>query len=693
VKINLNFFGSNVFKEEILKRYLSPKSFERYKNIVKNKLPLDEDIAKEVAVIMKNWAIEKGATHYSHWFQPLNGITAEKQTSFLSLSLDSELILDFPVESLIVGEADASSFPSGGLRTVFEARGCTRWDYTAPAFLKEDSTGKVLCIPTIFESAKGESLDKRTPLLNSCDALEKETLRMLRLFGDNDTQEIFATVGAEQEYFLIKKDVFSKRKDLLLTGRTLFGQELPKSMNKHYLSAIGENIGEFMCRVEEELWKIGVPAKIKHNEVALHQYELVPYFENAYLSTNHDHLIMEMLRREAEKSGYVCLLHEKPFKGMNGSGKHNNWSIYTQKGENLFKYGYTPIENARFITIIVALISAVDKYADLIRATIATASNDIRLSGFEAPSSIVSMYLGEELTNILKLIMNDSGEIKLGTSDLKLTDTFVTDRNRTSPFAFVGNRFEFRMPGSASSIAVCNTVLNTVMAESLSNIVDELQNSTDFYNDLQKILSRLLKQHYRVIYNGNAYCGEWVNEAKQRGLSNLKHAPQAFKAFIKEESIKLFSKYNVYSKEELFARYDIKMNKYIKFIDTEANVMIDIAENDIIPACIKYSNYLSNSILCQKQVGLSSLEIEERLLKNIRERMNFLYNKCNILKKELKEKSVILDIDEKAKYYQENVRTALEDIREDVDCLETLVSKEYWPFPTYFDMLMLETNE
>lgn len=681
-------FGCNVFKEEILKRYLSPKSFERYKNIVENKLPLDENIAKEVAVIMKNWAIEKGATHYSHWFQPLNGITAEKQISFLSLSLDSELILDFPVESLIVGEADASSFPSGGLRSVFEARGCTRWDYTAPAFLKENSTGKVLCIPTIFESAKGESLDKRTPLLNSCDALEKETLRMLSLFGNNTTKEIFATVGAEQEYFLIKKDVFSKRKDLVLTGRTLFGEELPKSMNKHYLSSINENIGKFMCKVEEELWKIGIPAKIKHNEVALHQYELVPYFENVYLSTNHDHLIMEILKREAEKSGYICLLHEKPFKGLNGSGKHNNWSIYTKEGENLFKYGDTPIENARFITMIVALIAAVDKYSDLIRATIATASNDIRLSGFEAPSSIVSMYIGKELTTILEKIMNGSDKIKLGTSDLKLTDKFITDRNRTSPFAFVGNRFEFRMPGSSSSIAVCNTVLNTVMAESLSNIVDELKDSKDFYTDLQNLLAKMLEQHFKVIYNGNAYSEEWIKEAEERGLSNLKHAPDAFKAFINKDSIQLFSKYNVYSKEELFARYDIKMGKYIKFINTEADVILNIAEEDIIPACIKYSNCLSDSILHAKQIGLISTEIEEELLKNIREKMNSLYKKISNLKKELKEKTKISDIDEKANYYQESVRKEIEDIREDIDYLEGLVSKEYWPFPTYFDMLM-----
>lgn len=681
-------FGKNVLTEEILKKYLSSNSYKKYRKIVKNKLPLDEAIAKEIASIMKNWAIENGATHYSHWFQPLNGNTAEKQTSFLNISLENELILEFPVDALFTGEADASSFPNGGLRTVFEARGCTSWDYTAPAFLKEDSTGKVLCIPTVFNSVKGEALDKRTPLLNSCRALENSVKRILKLFGENDVQEIISTIGAEQEYFLIKREFYEKRKDIKLTGRTLFGREVTKTMNKHYLKTISEATGTFMNKVEEELWKLGVPAKTKHNEVALHQYELVPNHENMYLASNHDQLIMEILKREAKKLGLTCILHEKPFEGMNGSGKHNNWSIVTEERENLFSGGDTPIQNARFLTMIVALIVAVNKHADLIRATIATASNDLRLSGYEAPTTIISMYLGEEITEILEELTKPNTTIKLGETNIKFSDKFITDRNRTSPFAFVGNRFEFRMPGSASSIAVCNTVLNAIMAESLDNIYSELENSNNFYEDLQRVLVRLIQENKKIIYNGNNYSDEWKKKAEELQLSNIKYAWQAFRAFIDEQSIELFEKYSIYSKKELDSRYNIKLSKYINAISLEAEILISMIEQDIWPAAIKYSNYLNQSIEIANKNKVIEPNLEIDLLKNIRENLNIINTKIFKLKKCLEEKEKILDITKKAKFAQEEIREKVFGLRENIDNLESLISKGYWPFPTYEEILL-----
>jgi len=681
-------FGKNVLTEEILKKYLSASSFKKYKKIVKNKLPLDEVTAKEIAAIMKNWAIENGATHYSHWFQPLNGNTAEKQTSFLNISLENELILEFPVDALITGEADASSFPNGGLRTVFEARGCTSWDYTAPAFLKEDSTGKVLCIPTVFNSVKGEALDKRTPLLNSCKALEDSVKRILKLFGENDSQEIISTIGAEQEYFLIKREFYEKRKDLKLTGRTLFGREVNKTMNKHYLRTISEATGTFMNKVEEELWKLGVPAKTKHNEVALHQYELVPNHENMYLASNHDHLIMEILKREAKKLGLTCILHEKPFAGMNGSGKHNNWSIVTEERENLFSGGDTPEQNARFVTMLVALMVAVNKHANLIRATIATASNDLRLSGYEAPTTIISMYLGEEITEILEELTKDNTTIKLGKTNIKFTEKFITDRNRTSPFAFVGNRFEFRMPGSASSIAVCNTVLNTIMAESLDAIFEELENSNDFYSDLQKTLAKLIKENKQIIYNGNNYSDDWKKKAQELELSNIKYAWQAFNAFIDKQSVELFEKYNIYSEKELNSRYNIKLSKYISAISLEAEVLIDMINQDIIPQAIKYSNYLNQSIEIANKNSLIEPNLEINILKNIRENLNIINTKVLELKKALEEQETLLDITQKARFAQEVIREKTFLLRENIDNLETLISKEYWPFPTYEEILL-----
>ena len=683
----LNIFGKNVFKEEYLEKSLSKKDFIEYKETINKNISLKKELAKKVADIVKEWAIENGATHYSHWFQPLTGITAEKQTSFLSVTKDNKSIIEFPGEALAIGETDASSFPNGGARSVFEARGLTKWDYTYPIFLKEDINGKVLCIPTILESPTGMSLDKRTPLLNSCKALNEQMLRLLKVFGNTSVKETFSTVGIEQEYFLIPKEYYKKRKDLMLTGRTLFGKELIPAINKHYMGSISEKTGTFMKKVEIELWKLGVPAKVKHNEVASRQYEIVPHFENLKYAANHDFLTMEILQREANNNNLKCLLHEKPFKGISGSGKHNNWSISTDEGENLFSYGKNAVQNARVILIITALISAVDVYSDLIRATVATCSNDNRLSGYEAPSSIVSIFLGEELTSVLdEIVYNKESKIELGKTDLNLYKTNITDRNRTSPFAFIGNRFEFRMPGASASVAVCNTVLNTVMADVLSNILDKLEKSENFYEDLKHIICDLYKKHSRIIYNGNSYSEEWINEAKTRNLKNIKSAPEAFKAFITPQSINLFEKFNVYSKEELAARYNVKLEKYIKGINTEADVMIDMAEKEILPAVIEYTNLLATIINNKKPLNVL-YNVEKDLIEEISVECDKLYKNIKILKELLEKGKDIIGLPQKAEYYKDKICIEMEELRNVSDKLEEKIPKKYWPFPTYSDIL------
>ena len=680
---NLGFFNKNIFTEEYLQKHISKKDFQKFKNIVNNKIQLDKEIAGKIADVMKKWAIERGATHYSHWFQPLSGTTAEKQTSFLSIDINNNPIIEFSASALITGEIDASSFPNGGLRSIFEARGLTKWDYTYPAFLKESSNGIVLCIPTLLKSLDGTSLDKRTPLLNSCEALNKQVLRILRLFGDNETNEIFSSIGIEQEYFLIKKDLYKKRKDLMLTGKTLFGKELIGTTKTHYMSTISEKTGKFMKNVEEELWKLGVPAQVKHNEVAPRQYELVPHYENIKWASNHDFITMEVLEREAKSQDMVCLLDEKPFKGINGSGKHNNWSIDSRDGKKLFAYGKTPIENARFITMLIALISAVDRHSDLLRATVASNNNDNRLSGFEAPSSIVSIYLGKELTNVFEQLINDEkNKIRLGESLLPLSSVNITDRNRTSPFAFLGNRFEFRMPGSSSSVTVCNTVLNTIMAESLSNIANQLENSNDFYTDLKRVIVNLYKEHSRIIYNGNSYTDEWEKEAKKRGLKNIKRAPEAFKAFITEESIKIFEEFNIYRKEEMFSRYNVKLSKYIKNVETEAKVMREMVIQEILPQAIKYVKFLNESINENKD-----LEFLNDSLNSVVKVMKDITVKEKELQKDLNKLNNINEIEEKAEYSSNSIKNKMQKLREVVDLLEEKLPKEYWTIPTYSELL------
>jgi len=680
---SLKLFGKNVFTEEYLKKHISKKKFIEYKQMIENRSPFNKELAQKVADVIKNWAIEKGATHYSNWFQPLTGSIAEKQTSFLSIDNKNHPIIEFPISSLITGETDASSFPNGGLRSVFEARGVTKWDYTYPPFLKENGSGVVLCIPTTLEAPDGTSLDKRTPLLNSCEALNKQLLRILKLFGDAESTETFSTVGIEQEYFLIKKEHYKKRKDLMLTGRTLFGKSLISSSKTHYMGSISEKTGAFMSSVEKELWKLGVPAKVKHNEVATRQYELVPHFENLKTASNHDFLTMEVLEREAKKMDLICLLNEKPFTGMNGSGKHNNWSINTNTGRRLFSYGKTPLDNAIFITMIIALISAVDNHSDLIRATVASSNNDNRLSGFEAPSSIVSIYLGEELTKVFEEIVSDSeNKIRLGETNLSLYQTNLTDRNRTSPFAFLGNRFEFRMPGSASSVTVCNTVLNTIMAESVANIANQLENSRDFYADLKRIIINLYNKHSKIIYNGNSYSEEWEVEAKKRGLKNIKTAPEAFKSFISETSINMFESFNVYKKEELFSRYNIKLEKYIKNINIEAKVMVEIAKHEILPQALKYASFLQDTTS-----KIKGLDYQEAIFENLINKINTLNFNIDDLQIELQKAEKDISIEKRAKYFSSSVKEKMATLRETVDTLEDMLPKEYWPIPTYFDML------
>ena len=679
----VQIYNKNVFTEDYLKKHISGKDFKKYKDLINNKIKLDKELAEKIASVMKKWAIDRGATHYSHWFQPLTGDIAEKQTSFLSIDLDNNPIIEFSASALVTGEIDASSFPNGGLRSIFEARGLTGWDYTYPAFLQEDSSGIVLCIPTVLKSLDGNSLDKRRPLLNSCEALNKQALRILRLFGDTESTGIFSAVGIEQEYFLIKKELYKQRKDLMLTGRTLFGKELIATKKTHYMSSISEKTGIFMKSAEEKMWRLGIPAQVKHNEVAPRQYEIVPHYENLKNAANHDFLTMEILEREAKLHDVVCLLDEKPFKGINGSGKHNNWSMSTKEGKQLFTYGKTPVDNARFITMIVALITALDNHSDLIRATVASNGNDNRLSGFEAPSSIVSIYLGKELTDVFEeLVKDENNKIKLGTTPLALSNINITDRNRTSPFAFLGNRFEFRMPGASSSVTVCNTVLNTIMAEALSNIANQLENSNDFYTDLKRVIINLYKKHSKIVYNGNSYAEEWEQEAEIRGLKNIRTAPEAFKAFITDDSIKMFEEFNVYRQEESHSRYKIKIEKYIKSVTTEANVMIEIASQDIFPQAIKYANFLQDSVN-----NIKELEFLKDKLNSLLDLIKNLDAETLILSQKVKKLDLINEINLKADYCSNQIKNEMRNLREIADSLEGIVPKEYWPMPTYSDLL------
>ena len=686
-----DIFASLVFNDHVMRERLPKETYEALKKTISVGKPIDKSIADVVASAMKDWAVELGATHYTHWFQPLTGITAEKHDSFISPVSDGSVILEFSGKELVQGESDASSFPSGGLRNTFEARGYTAWDPTSYAFIKEG----VLCIPTAFYSYGGEVLDKKTPLLRSMDALNVQVLRILKLFG-KDVNRATSTVGAEQEYFLVERDMFDARKDLIFTGRTLIGAKPPKGqeMDDHYFGNLKPRVSAFMKDLDEELWKLGVTAKTEHNEGAPSQHELAPVYATANIASDHNQLTMELMQKVAHKHDLVCLLHEKPFKGVNGSGKHNNWSITTDKGKNLFNPGSSPMDNAQFLTFLVAVIKAVDEYQELLRICVATAGNDHRLGAAEAPPAIVSMFLGEDLEAVLDAIVNDDEnyihkgkeEFNIGVSVLPKISKDTTDRNRTSPFAFTGNKFEFRMVGANDSISDANVVLNTILAEALCQFADRLEKSADFEDDLHKLIKETIIKHRRIIFSGNSYSAEWEKEAENRGLCNFKTTADALTHFLSEKNIALFAKHNIFTEIEMRSRHEILLGIYNKTIRIEARTIIDMIKQDVVPSALLYVKDLTKIAANKKALRLSS-PLEIRLIKKISDICDKLYTKVEELEAHRAELKTIHD-SEKASFYNKDV--ILKDmaiIRGYADELEKVVPSAYWPYPTYADLL------
>ena len=687
-------FGNLVFNDRVMQERLPKETYKALKKTMENGKSLDKSIANVVANAMKDWAVEKGCTHYTHWFQPMTGITAEKHDSFISPQGDGTVIMEFSGEELVKGEPDASSFPSGGLRATFEARGYTAWDPTAYAFIKDNT----LCIPTVFYSYGGEALDKKTPLLRSMEALNKQAMRILKLFGNEDVTRVITTVGPEQEYFLVDKALHDQREDLLLTGRTLFGAKPPKGqeMEDHYFGAIKPRIQGFMHDLNDELWKLGILAKTEHNEVAPAQHELAPIFTNTNTATDHNQLTMEIMKKVALKHGLCCLLHEKPFAGVNGSGKHNNWSLSTNTGVNLLEPGESPQENAQFLLFLTAVIKAVDDYQDLLRVSVATAGNDHRLGANEAPPAIISMFLGDELSGILESIETGTSycqktkeEMKVGVHVLPRFPKDTTDRNRTSPFAFTGNKFEFRMPGSALSISGPNIVLNTIVAETLSQFADELEGSSDFTADLNTLIKKAIKEHKRIIFNGNGYDSSWVEEAEKRGLLNLKSTPDALPYFITQKNIDLFTKHKIFTAAEMHSRYEILLDNYCKTLNIEALTMIDMAKKQILPAVFSYLKDLSGTATQKKAISADiPCEPEESLIRKISSLAACFYKKTEALESALLDaKNFEGDLQKEADHYKGDVFTAMQEMRLSADELETLLGKSYWPFPSYSDLL------
>ncbi len=685
-------FGSQVFNDSTMKARLPKETYKALKKTINEGKMLDLSLANVVANAMKDWAIEKGATHYTHWFQPLTGITAEKHDSFISPTADGEVIMEFSGKELIKGEPDASSFPSGGLRATFEARGYTAWDPTSYAFIKDGT----LCIPTAFCSYGGEALDKKTPLLRSMEEINKQALRILKLFGSNATR-VTTTVGPEQEYFLIDKTLYDQRKDLIFTGRTLFGAKPPKGqeLEDHYFGQIKPRIAAFMRELDEELWKLGILAKTKHNEVAPAQHELAPIFTTTNIATDHNQLTMEMMKKVALRHGLVCLLHEKPFAGVNGSGKHNNWSISTNTGVNLLEPGKTPAENAQFLLFLSAVIKAVDEHQDLLRISCASAGNDHRLGANEAPPAIISMFLGSELADILKAIedgvtysSNPAADMTLGVDVLPSFPIDSTDRNRTSPFAFTGNKFEFRMLGSTFSISGPNVVLNTIVSDTLSEFADELEKASDFTPALNALIKKTIKEHNRIISNGNNYSEEWPVEAKKRGLLNLKTTPDALPYFIKKENIELFEKHNVFTASEMRSRYEIQLENYSKTINIEALTMIDMARKEILPAVSAYIKELADTANLAKAVASDvDCSYESQMVKKLSSLTGLMFNRVNALDEALLKVKELSDALEVAQYYSKVVFIAMQELRSVADEIETYVGEKYWPFPTYGELL------
>lgn len=686
-----DIFESYVFNDNIMQEKLPKDIYKKLIKTIKNGERLDLELANVVAHAMKEWAIEKGATHFTHWFQPMTGVTAEKHTSFITQTKDGKVRMEFTGKELVQGEPDASSFPSGGLRSTFEARGYTAWDPTSYAFIKDNT----LCIPSAFCSYSGESLDKKTPLLRSMQVLEKEAKRILKLFGHNDVNRVYTTVGAEQEYFLIDRDLYLQRPDLRYCKRTLFGACPPKGqeLEDHYFGAIKPRVLEFMKDLDNELWKLGIIAKTEHNEVAPGQYELAPEFTITNMATDQNQITMELMKVIAEKHNLACILHEKPFSGVNGSGKHNNWSIATDTGLNLFEPGKTPSENKQFLLFVVAIMKAIDEYQDLLRATTASASNDHRLGASEAPPAIISIFLGDELTEIIESMENskkykkrEAVEMEMGVAALARFTKDSTDRNRTSPLAFTGNKFEFRMVGSSLSVSGPNIVLNTIVAEALSQFADILEKSSDFEKDLEELLKENIKKHKRIVYNGNNYSDEWVKEASKRGLCNLKTTPESLETFIAQKNIDLFTKHNVLTKAEVLSRYEISLEEYSKVINIEALTLIDMINKYIIPFSLDYTEELVN--ICDKKKSLKIKDdIEKDLLDKITNLINNLYKKLKTLENYLSEAKKIKNVSKSSVFFRDKVLACIEEMRPIIDELERTVSRKHWKLPTYGDML------
>jgi len=689
-----DYFGSLVFDDRVMKAMLSADVYQSLKKTIDEGASLNNDVANAVAAAMKDWAVEHGATHFTHWFQPLTGITAEKHDSFITPASDGRVIMEFSGKELIKGEPDASSFPSGGLRATFEARGYTAWDPTSYAFIKD----KTLCIPTAFCSYGGEALDKKTPLLRSMQALNKQALRILRLFGNTDVKCVRTSVGPEQEYFLVDKALYEQRKDLVFCGRTLFGAKAPKGqeMDDHYFGVIKPRVAAYMADLNEELWKLGVLAKTEHNEVAPSQHELAPIYTTTNIATDHNQLTMEIMQKVAAKHGLVCLLHEKPFAGVNGSGKHNNWSMATDTGVNLLTPGETPYENAQFLLFLCAVIKAVDDYQDLLRVSVATAGNDHRLGANEAPPAVVSMFLGDELTAVLDAIENDapySGSekttMKLGVHVLPKFTRDTTDRNRTSPFAFTGNKFEFRMLGSSNSIACANIMLNAAVAESLKIYADRLENVDDFETALHDMIKKTIKDHKRIIFNGNGYDDAWIKEAtEKRGLLNLRTTPDAMPAMIADKNVKMLTAHKIFSPAELHSRYEILLENYSKTVNIEALTMVDMAKKEILPAVEKYTKSLADT-LAAKKAAVAGLpcKYETAAVTKLSELSDSIADATADLDGEIAKFQTIEDVTEAANDIRDVILGKMDALRAVCDEAETITAKEFWPFPTYSDLL------
>lgn len=687
-----DYFGSMVFNDEVMRERLPKDVYKALKKTIAEGKDLDLNVANSVANAMKNWAVEKGATHFTHWFQPMTGITAEKHEAFISPVEGGRVLLEFSGKELIKGEPDASSFPSGGIRATFEARGYTAWDPTSYAFIKDET----LCIPTAFCSYSGESLDKKMPLLRSMEAISNEAVKILRLFGNENVKRVVTTVGPEQEYFLIDKEDFKRRKDLVYTGRTLIGARSPKGqeMEDHYFGPIKPRVAEFMHDLDKELWKLGVNAKTSHNEVAPCQHELAPVFASTNIAVDHNQLTMELMKKIADRHGFACLLHEKPFKGLNGSGKHNNWSISTDSGMNLLDPGDTPRDNVQFLIFLVAVIKAIDEYQDLMRVSVASAGNDHRLGANEAPPAIVSVFLGDELTDVLESISEGTPlngktkqQMSLGVHVLPNLPKDTTDRNRTSPFAFTGNKFEFRMLGSSFSVAGPNITLNAIVAKELSDFYKVLSGADDLYKAANELIAKTYKGHKRVVFNGNNYSEEWVKEAEKRGLENLKSTPDALDKYLEPKNVQVFSQFGIFSPVEMKSRYEILNEEYSKTIHIEALTLIDMINREVLPAVESYSAKVAKNVSVKRAIlPEAKLTAETELLKNLTALADELYAKVEKLEKAVKD-SKSLEGSELAHYSREKILPLMDEVRVPADGLELIVDREDWPYPTYGEML------